>query len=226
MKQPSVPLRSIACLLAVTAAALAHAGGRLDLRRVEPVRGDAGAGAGKAAVCSACHGPGGISPVPNFPNLAGQSAEYLYYVLVGFRGGVKPDSPMTPVVAALGDADLRDLAAYFAAQPAAEPTGDPTATARGGALYRDGDPARGIPPCRGCHGADAGGHPLAAREPRYRAYPALRGQHAAYLARRLQDFRAGAYRYSSNDEIMTAIAATLDDDAIAQLSGWLQAGAR
>ena len=39
--------------------------------------GDAAAGAGKAAVCSACHGKDGIALVPIYPNLRGQNAAYL-----------------------------------------------------------------------------------------------------------------------------------------------------
>ena len=50
----------------------------LDVRAQAPIHGDANAGAGKAAVCGACHGPQGVAIAPNFPNLAGQSATYIY----------------------------------------------------------------------------------------------------------------------------------------------------
>ena len=46
----------------------------VDLRRIDALKGDASAGKAKATVCSACHGPAGISPAALFPNLAGQHA--------------------------------------------------------------------------------------------------------------------------------------------------------
>jgi len=208
-----------------TAIALAIAGcatpGFLDLRAPVAVSGNADAGAQKAAVCIACHGPSGVSPVPNFPNIAGQKADYLYWQLVEFQHKVKPDSPMTAIVASLGDSDLRDLAAHFAAQTPAPASGDANAFADGARLYREGDPARGIVPCQGCHGANADGH-VGGDEARYRTYPSLRGQHSLYLTQRLQDFRNGKYVLSSNDRIMHGVTQDLDDQAIAQIAGWLQ----
>ena len=81
------------------------------------------------------------------------------------------------------------------------------------------------PPCQGCHGADAGGHPLAAGEPRYRTYPHLRGQHAPYLVQRLQGFRERKHTLASTDRIMHGVAHNLDDAQIAALAAWLSAGA-
>jgi cytochrome c553 len=199
----------------------------IDLRRIDTVSGDAVAGKTKATVCMACHGPVGIAPVPMFPNLAGQKAEYLYWALVEFQRAARPDSPMTAQVAKLSDADMHDLSAYFATlAPAGAEAGSAPKEARGAELFLHGDPARGVPPCQGCHGADAGGHPLAADAARYRAYPALRGQHAPYIAQRLKDYRDGKLTESSNDRIMRGVAHALDDDSIEQIASWLQTGAR
>ena len=41
----------------------------------------------KAAICAACHGPGGNSPSPQYPMLAGQTARYLYLQLSDFQEG-------------------------------------------------------------------------------------------------------------------------------------------
>src|SRR3546814_4056834 len=104
-----------------------------------------------------------------------------------------PDSPMSPLVAELSDQDMLDLAAYYSglapppADPAAEPAPvDATLARRGEQLYMTGDPAKGIPPCQGCHGVDASGHADPLRTDRdghtpYASYPALRGQQAIYL---------------------------------------------
>jgi cytochrome c553 len=75
---------------------------------------DAAAGKTKAATCVACHGANGISPNDIWPNLAGQKEGYLAKQLKAFRDGQRKDPMMAPMVAALSDADIADLAAYFA----------------------------------------------------------------------------------------------------------------
>ena len=75
--------------------------------------GDAAAGKAKAAVCAACHGAAGISPNPLWPNLAGQKDQYMIKQLKAFRDGTRKDPLMTAQAAALTDADIENLAAYF-----------------------------------------------------------------------------------------------------------------
>ena len=72
------------------------------------------AGAGKAAVCAACHGPKGISVNPLWPSLAGQQEAYLAKQIKEFRDGVRVEATMQPFVANLTDQDVEDLAAYYA----------------------------------------------------------------------------------------------------------------
>src|SRR3546814_5643826 len=81
---------------------------------MQPINGDALAGAGKAAVCAACHGAQGVAIAPTFPNLAGQSATYLYVQLKEFHDGGRNDPVMTAQAAPLSDVDMRDLASYYA----------------------------------------------------------------------------------------------------------------
>lgn len=208
-------------------AALAFLGGCatpsfIDLRAPgAAITGNVEAGAQKANVCTACHGPTGVSPVPNFPNIAGQKIDYLYWSLVDFKRGVKPESPMTPILASRSDEDLRDLAAYFAAQTPPPSSGDAASFADGARLFREGDPARGIVPCQGCHGANGDGR-VDSDAARYRTYPWLHGQNPLYVTQRLQDFRDGKYLLSSNDHIMHGVARNLDDESIRQIAGWLQ----
>jgi cytochrome c553 len=205
----------------------------IDLRRVRPITGDAAAGQAKSELCAACHGPQGISIAPTFPNLAGQRADFLYWQLVEFTRN--PDSPMSPLVADLSDQDMLDLAAYYASlTPTAVPAeadaeaapADATLAQRGEQLYLSGDPSKGIPPCQGCHGPDAGGHVDALRADRdghtpYAAYPALRGQQAIYLQTKLAEYRDGKMHDSTTDFVMTGIGERLDDDSIQALSTWL-----
>ena len=195
----------------------------LDLRRMQPVSGDAHAGAAKAAVCAACHGPQGVAIAPNFPNLAGQSATYLYVQLKEFHEGQRKDPVMTGQAAALSDADMRDLASYYAAL-APKPAGQADANSRGAQLYLAGDPAQGIPPCQGCHGPAGLGpqpHPSSAPQPPWATFPHLRGQSGLYVTKQLGDFKSGARAGSSNAKVMHGIAATLDDDDMQALSTYL-----
>lgn len=195
----------------------------LDLRRMQPVSGDAQAGAGKAAVCAACHGPQGVAIAPNFPNLAGQSATYLYVQLKEFHDGQRSDPVMSGQAAALSDADMRDLASYYAAL-APKPAGRADAASRGAQLYLAGDPAKGIPPCQGCHGPDARGprpHGSSAPQPPWATFPRLRGQSSLYVAKELGDFKSGLRGGSSNAKVMHGVATTLGDDDVQALSTYL-----
>jgi cytochrome c553 len=78
--------------------------------------GDAAAGKAKAAMCASCHGPTGISMSPLWPNLAGQKEQYLVKQIKAFRDGTRQDPMMAPMVAALSDADIDNLAAFYASQ--------------------------------------------------------------------------------------------------------------
>jgi cytochrome c553 len=211
-----------AALLPATSALIA-APRYTDLRHIHPVHGDASAGAKKAATCFACHGANGASIAPTFPRLAGQRADYLYHRLLSFKHASPKDpyysvSPMTPNVKPLNDTDMRDLATFFASQnPAATTTAAPPGN--GEALFRAGDPTRGIPPCQGCHGADAGG-PLS-RDGQYAAYPTLRGQYAPYLVARLAGFKKNLPHDTTNDFVMSSVAQTLDDESIQAIALWL-----
>jgi len=207
--------------VAVLGCSTVHAADYVDLRAAAPIRGDASAGAAKADVCMACHGPGGNSLVPTFPKLAGQRADFLYWQLVEYKRGHVPESPMSEQVANLSDDDIRNLAAFFAAQKPLAPRNAPPAVsdASGGELYANGDPTRGIPPCQGCHGADATGQ----ADARFRVFPALRGQHADYVIAKLMEYRGGALTDSSTDFIMQGVARTLDDASIEAVARWLAA---
>jgi cytochrome c553 len=88
----------------------------LGMAGMAQAAGDAAAGAGKAAVCAACHGKDGIALVPIYPNLRGQNAAYLEGSLKAYREGQRTGGNaaiMTPMAMNLSDADIADLAAYY-----------------------------------------------------------------------------------------------------------------
>lgn len=83
--------------------------------------GDIEAGKKKAAeVCVACHGPDGNSPVPDFPKLAGQHADYMVSTLKKYKNGKRANPIMMGMAATLTDADILNVSAYYASQKGLE----------------------------------------------------------------------------------------------------------
>ncbi len=78
--------------------------------------GDAAAGKSKAAMCAGCHGSNGVALIPSYPNLKGQNAGYIESSLKAFRGKTRTGGQaaiMYGMAAALSDADIANLAAYY-----------------------------------------------------------------------------------------------------------------
>jgi cytochrome c553 len=69
-------------------------------------------------VCAACHGAGGGSVSDAIPNLAGQRATYLENQLKALKDGSRKNAIMNAIASQLSTADIVDVAAFFASQPA------------------------------------------------------------------------------------------------------------
>jgi cytochrome c553 len=143
----------------------------------EPLPSDIGHGATLALRCTPCHGPTGIS-YANSPNLAGQYPIAVYKQLRDYKFGVRTNAVMTPMAQALSDADMRQIAAYYASLPKPR---ESRLTAEQPPIVRWGAPMRNVAPCGTCHGDID--HTLAS--------PALGGEPRAYLSEQLQAFAAG-----------------------------------
>ena len=76
--------------------------------------GDAAVGKAKSLTCAGCHGTNGISNNPMWPNLAGQKQGYLASALKMYRDGRRNNVMMTAMAKNLSDADIANLAAYYA----------------------------------------------------------------------------------------------------------------
>ena len=180
------------------------------------VEGSAEAGKAKALTCTACHGPEGNSVNPLWPNIAGQNAPYILQQLKAFKDGTRMDPLMSSQAMLLSEDDMADLAVYFETLPAAaQAVKDPATIARGEALYRGGNLATGTSACIACHGPTGRGNPAA-------KYPALRGQHADYTAKQLNDYAAGTRKTDGKTRVMRDIASTLSKEDIAALSSYVQ----
>lgn len=186
--------------------------------------GDAAAGEGKVAICGACHGADGNSMAPNFPKLAGQGQKYLLKQLQDIKAGTAAGADptvgrkvpeMTGMLDGLTDQDLEDISAFYASQKMSVGAADAALVARGEALYRGGKLAEGMPACTGCHSPTGSGNDGA-------KYPQLGGQHAAYTAKQLTDFREGDRYNDGESMIMRSIAAKLSNKDIEALSSYIQ----
>jgi cytochrome c553 len=66
--------------------------------------------------CVACHGNDGVGIMPEYPNLAGQHADYLEQALHAYKSGQRKNAIMAGMAAPLTDQDIRELAKYYSQQ--------------------------------------------------------------------------------------------------------------
>ena len=164
-----------------------------------------------AESCQGCHGMDGNGPVPNFPKLAGQNAEYLFRELKGFKAGDRAIDTMQPFCAALSESDMANLALYFAAQkPTPGVVTKPELVAKGKDIYFNGNPDTNVSSCEGCHGEEALGSGK---------YPRLAGQNVEYT---LESFKEYATAVRKNGvKAMQRIAHRLSQDEIEAVAQYL-----
>ena len=167
------------------------------------------------SVCFACHGADGVSPIPTQPHLAAQLPDYIAKQLNNMKsvGGAPPlrDNPiMSGVVGMLSDEDIRNVAAWYAAQPPKRSQATRgKLVAMGEKLWRGGDIDRGVPACAACHGPTGSGIPA--------LYPRLSGQYQEYTEIQLQHFKNGT-RSNDPSAIMRSIAHRLSNEEIKALA--------
>lgn len=76
-----------------------------------------GSDAPEAAVtCESCHGKTGVSIAGQYPNLAGQHADYIVQVLHEYKDGQRDNAIMKGFTAQLSEDDMEKIAQYFANQ--------------------------------------------------------------------------------------------------------------
>lgn len=180
--------------------------------------GDAELGKAKSAVCATCHGVDGNSVNPVWPKLAGQHADFTERQLKLFKSGERNDPVMAGMVAGLTDADMKNLGAYYASMKSSTGSADESLIELGKAVYQGGSKDLSIPACMACHGASGKGIPFS-------GYPALAGQHAAYIETRLKAYRAGERVADSDDvngNVMADVAKYLSDEEIKAVANYLQ----
>lgn len=181
---------------------------------VAAAAGNAKAGEAISTTCRGCHGQKGISPNAQWPNLAGQNASYIVKELHDFKAGRRTNPLMSPQAAHLDGQAMENLAAFFSSLKPNVGAANPKLVAAGERVYRGGDRAAGVPACMACHGPEGKGNPAA-------RYPALRGQHAAYVVAQLKAFKSGA-RHNDPNRMMRDIAARLTPDQMRAVASYVQ----
>lgn len=204
---------ALSVTLSSTLAPLANAGG------------DAAKGQALTAVCAACHGQDGNSPMAIYPKLAGLGEKYLLKQLQEIKSGARPVVEMTGLLTNLSDQDLADIAAYFNSKTTqlsgskemkvlVNSGEEVDALALGTKLYRAGNKEAGIPACSGCHSPRGQGNSPA-------GYPRLSGQHSDYVIKQLKAFRAGERTNDGEAKIMRSIAERMTDAEITAIANYI-----
>ena len=150
-------------------------------------------------VCGACHTADGSRGLPVNPILQGQHADYLVKQLTEFKAGKRKNAVMNGMAAPLSEADIKNVAAFYASKQAKPGAAkDKDTVLLGEKIWRGGIADKQVPACSGCHSPNGAGIPA--------QYPRLAGQHADYVEAQMAAFRDGV---RTNSVQMTAIAAKL-----------------
>lgn len=164
-----------------------------------------------SAVCAACHGVDGNSSIVANPKLAHQHPEYLLKQLQEFKNDKRADPVMKGFASTMSDADMANVSAWLAKQPAKPGFAtDKDLVLLGERIYRGGIAERKVAACVACHSPNGAGIPS--------QYPRLSGQHADYTTKQLQAFRDG---HRKNSTPMTDVAAKMNDREIKAVSDYI-----
>jgi len=201
----------LSCLLLVAASA-SFAAEEAKPAAAAPAKPDLAKGQTTATnVCAACHTSDGSRGSPANPIIQGQHPEYLAKQLSEFKSGKRANPIMQGMAAALSDADMKNVAAFYSSkQPKPGFAKNKDSVALGEKIYRGGIADRAVPACAGCHGPSGAGIPA--------LYPRLSGQHGDYTAAQLNAFRSGA---RANSPQMTGVAAKMNDKEIKAVSDYI-----
>ena len=177
--------------------------------------GDIAQGKAKSAICAACHGQdgNGVEGLPLQPRLAGQHEEYTTKQIHDFKSKKRENAMMAPMVVALSDEDVSNIAAYYASLKGSIGSSSIDHAQTGEKLYRAGDATSGLAACMACHGPSGRGNPAA-------LYPSLTGQFAEYTAAQLKAFKSEE-RANDDNSVMRNIAAKMTNNDIEAVADYI-----
>ena len=176
--------------------------------------GDATAGAGKVAVCAACHGVDGNSALGMNPKLAGQNERYTLKQLMDIQSGARQIALMTGLLDNMSGQDLADIAAFYASQEGTVNGANPELVEAGESIYKAGIADLGVAACSACHSPSGSGVAQA-------GFPALGGQHADYISTQMKAFRSGTRNNDGESAPMRIVSERLTDAEIEALASYI-----
>jgi cytochrome c553 len=131
--------------------------------------------------------------------------------LTEFKSGKRDNAIMKGMASTLAEADMKNVAAFYASKQAKPGFAKNKDLVRlGEKIYRGGIADRSIPACSGCHSPTGAGIPA--------QYPRMAGQHADYTEAQLRAFRGGL---RNNSAQMTGVAAKLNDKEITAVADYI-----
>jgi cytochrome c553 len=139
-------------------------------------------GAGKLIAerdCKACHGLDGKGVAPAIPNLAAQREGYLVASLKEYKEGKRGHSALQNMTAQMSEADMRNIAAYYASQ--APVVIAVAADVKHSSPYEQGKKL--AEKCASCHAEDGN-----SKTP---GTPTLAGQQPHYLVAAIEEYHQG-----------------------------------
>lgn len=127
--------------------------------------------------CASCHGTEGSSRGPATPTISGFGQQYLYKTMIDYKEGRRASTVMQRIAKGYTDAQLQEVAAYFATQlhTVGEQVVDDSLVSLGQTIHQEN--------CSTCH--SNGGRDLASTGTR------LAGQWKTYLHQTLKDYVTG-----------------------------------
>lgn len=165
-----------------------------------PTSGDPYAGRAATRDCVTCHGNDGNTKDPKTPRLAGLDASYIAAAIVAYKGGERSHAAMQDAVAAVRDADIADISAFYATKaPKALPIRKRLTT------------AEWVENCNRCHGPNG-----KSTDPRF---PILAGQSESYLIKALKHYHDG----DRSNSMMIAMSYPMSESDIRKLAAYYAA---
>lgn len=126
--------------------------------------------------CKGCHGLNGGGAAPAIPHLAAQREDYLLASLRAYKAGKRTHAALRDLTGHMSEADVRNVAAYFASLPPIA-----SASAKGVQAIPPYERGKALAvPCAKCHGEDGN-----STTP---GIPNLAGQQPQYFSAAIQEY--------------------------------------
>jgi cytochrome c553 len=129
------------------------------------------------------------------PNLAAQPADYLVDALSAYRDGRRQHEPLQEMTSGMSDADIRNIAGYYAGLPPLSSTVVDPESGADASDYHEGSEVAAI--CAECHGDNG-----YSQEP---GIPSLAGQQPAYLILSTLEYVNGSRGHAEKETMLKGL---------------------